>query len=258
MVQTKAFFEKMLADLKMQLQIANKELEASPKGNIVRVKRGYKYTFFQVYNEQNERVRKSITKDAVMINALARKAYLNTETKILEKDIKALTAFIQNFEEPIYENIIAALPERFQQYDLVKHDQRVWSSQPYRQSRYMPHRKNHTTSRGLKVRSKSELLIAEKLSEHGIPFRYEQILEIEGAEYAPDFTILRPDGKLIYWEHCGLTSDSRYMSHHWQKMQIYASAGITPWKNLIVTYDDENGFLNLAAVEAEIENKVMK
>ena len=41
-----------------------------------------------------------------MINALARKAYLNTEIKILEKDIKAMTVFhTGNFEEPIYENI---------------------------------------------------------------------------------------------------------------------------------------------------------
>ncbi len=258
MVQTKAFFEKMLADLQAQLQKANKELEASPPGNVVRVKRANKYTFFQVYNQENERVRKSITKDAAMINALARKAYLNTEIKILEKDIKATTVFIHNFEEPIYENIIAALPERFQQYDLAKRDQSAWSSQPYRQSTYMPQHKRHTTSRGLKVRSKSELLIAEKLSEHGIPFRYEQILEIGGAEYAPDFTILRPDGQLIYWEHCGLTSDTRYMSHHWQKMQAYSEAGILPWKNLIVTYDDEDGILDMAAVESEIKNKVMK
>ena len=124
----------MLADLQAQLQKANKELEASPPGNVVRVKRANKYTFFQVYNQENERVRKSITKDAAMINALARKAYLNTEIKILEKDIKAMTVFIHNFEEPIYENIIAALPERFQQYDLAKRDQSAWSSQPYRPS----------------------------------------------------------------------------------------------------------------------------
>ena len=48
-----------------------------------------------------------------------------------------------------------------------------------------PSSKRHTTSRGLKVRSKSELLIAEKLSEHGILFRYEQILEIGVAEKMP-------------------------------------------------------------------------
>ncbi len=121
----------------------------------------------------------------------------------------------------------------------------------------MPERKVHTTSRGLRVRSKSELLIAEKLYEHGIDFRYEQILTIDGIDYAPDFTIMRADGTMIYWEHCGLTANRGYMRKHWQKMQIYAEAGITPWKNLIVTYDDEEGLLDLRTVESEIANKVM-
>ena len=48
------------------------------------------------------------------------------------------------------------------------------------------------------------------------------------------------------------------MSHHWQKMQAYSEAGILPWKKLIVTYDDEDGILDMAAVESEIKNKVMK
>ena len=120
----------------------------------------------------------------------------------------------------------------------------------------MPQQKNHTTSHGLKVRSKSEMLIAEKLYEHGLPFRYEQILQIDGVDYAPDFTIRRCDGSIVYWEHCGLTGNSRYMNHHWRKMQIYVEAGITPWKNLIITYDDENGFLDLSVIESEIINKL--
>ena len=41
-------------------------------------------------------------------------------------------------------------------------------------------------------------------------------------------------------------------------MRIYAEAGIVPWKNLIITYDSEDGILDLEAVEAEIKNKVMK
>ena len=60
-----------------------------------------------------------------------------------------------------------------------------WGDGFYRQSDYMPEKKIHTTSKGLKVRSKSEVLIAEKLYEHNIEFRYEQILQIEQMEFAP-------------------------------------------------------------------------
>ena len=256
MVQSKAFFEKMLADLQTQLKNANINFEESPQGSIVRVKRGNKHTLFQVYNQKNKRVRKIITRDTAMINALARKAYLKAEISMLEKDIRALEVFIQAYEEPSYENVLSRLHERYRKYDMAKRDQDDWSSQQYHRSTYMPQQKNHTTSHGLKVRSKSEMLIAEKLYEHGLPFRYEQILQIDGVDYAPDFTIRHCDGSIVYWEHCGLTGNSRYMNHHWRKMQIYVEAGITPWKNLIITYDDENGFLDLSVIESEIINKL--
>ena len=255
MIQTKEILEKMLADLQNQLQKANNELAGSPTGSLVRVKRGKGYMIFRVYSEQGKRVRKVITQNEEMINALARKVYLKAEADILQRDIEAASAFLQIFEEPVFDNIIRHIPERFLQYKLTEDDTDSWATQPYRQSTYMPERKVHTTSRGLRVRSKSELLIAEKLYEHGIPFRYEQILTIDGIDYAPDFTLMRADGTLVYWEHCGLTSSRGYMRRHWQKMQVYAEAGITPWNNLIVTYDDENGLLDLRTVESEIINR---
>ena len=258
MTQIKEILERMLADLQNQLQKANNELAGSPTGSLVKVKRGKGYTIFRVYSDQGKRVRKVITQNEEMINALARKVYLKAEADILQRDIEAASAFLQIYEEPVFDNIIRHIPERFLHYKLTEDDPDSWATQPYRRSGYMPERKVHTTSRGLRVRSKSELLIAEKLYEHGIPFRYEQILTIDGIDYAPDFTARGSDGAAIYWEHCGLTSNRGYMRKHWQKMQIYAEAGITPWKNLIVTYDDENGLLDLRTVESEIINRIKK
>lgn len=47
MVQSKAFFEKMLADLQTQLKNANINFEESPQGSIVRVKRETNIPFFK-------------------------------------------------------------------------------------------------------------------------------------------------------------------------------------------------------------------
>lgn len=38
---------------------------------------------------------------------------------------------------------------------------------------------------------------------------------------------------------------------------MYERAGIVPWKNLIVTYDDETGNLDLRMIEAEIRNRLL-
>jgi len=125
------------------------------------------------------------------------------------------------------------------------------------QADYMPEGRTHITSRGLRVRSKSEVLIAEKLYEYGIDFRYEEVLKIGKYTFVPDFTVRRRDGKVFYWEHCGRTSDEEYMTRHRRKMELYEIAGIVPWDNLIVTYDDEEGNINIAAAEGEIKAKLL-
>ena len=67
-----------------------------------------------------------------------------------------------------------------------------------------------------------------------------------------------PNGQIIYWEHAGMMHIEEYRLRHKQKMEVYESAGIVPWKNLIVTYDDEAGNLDIRIVESEIKNKLLE
>lgn len=82
------------------------------------------------------------------------------------------------------------------------------------------------------------------------------MLYIAQYAFAPDFTILTRKGQ-IWWEHCGRVDDPNYMRKHNWKIHMYEKAGIVPWKNLIVTYDDENGNFDSQLVEAEIVNKIL-
>ena len=134
----------------------------------------------------------------------------------------------------------------------------AWEYAEYEKSTYMPEHLTQPTNKGENVRSKSESLIANKLFELAVPYRYEQVLHIGLEEFAPDFTVrCRRTGKTFYWEHFGLISNKKYMDKHWWKLQLYASVGIKPWDNLIVTYDDVNGSLNLPFVEAIIKSRLM-
>ena len=47
------------------------------------------------------------------------------------------------------------------------------------------------------------------------------------------------------------------MKHHKWKLSMYERAGIVPWKNLIVTYDDDFGNLNIARIESEITTRLL-
>ena len=95
------------------------------------------------------------------------------------------------------------------------------------------------------------------LYRHGISFRYEQIHETRKYELSADFTIRRADGKIFIWEHEGLITSRTYLEWQRRKAELYASLGFYPWDNLIVTYDTEDGCIDLRIIESEIKNKLI-
>ena len=70
------------------------------------------------------------------------------------------------------------------------------------------------------LRSKSEVIIANQLHEHEIPFLYEHPL------FAPDGTLRLPDftvtsrGRTFYWEHLGLLDQAQY-ANDWKRKKAW-------------------------------------
>lgn len=123
----------------------------------------------------------------------------------------------------------------------------------------------HRTERGDLVRSKSELVIADKLYARRVRYEYEQPLALpDGRVRYPDFTIADDArGKTFYWEHLGLLEDPGYRSRWERKRAEYRQAGILPWDEgggdqgiLIETHDDPRGGLDAAQI-ATIIGKVI-
>lgn len=78
-----------------------------------------------------------------------------------------------------------------------------WISAADSQNALAPENLKYATGSGIAVRSKSERTIADKLTEFGVPFRYEARLETGNSAMYPDFTILLSDGSKVIWEHFG-------------------------------------------------------
>ena len=246
---------KMLAELKEKQKNANNQLMKLPHGSISTVKRGNAICFFHMQCVEGRRVRKSINKNPEMIKALARKKYLHRELNLISDNIAVIEKAIHQYESCSTDDVLEKIPEAIRNY-CFDTDPAGWGKEPYEKSDHMPEKKLHTTSRGLKVRSKSEVLIAEKLYEHHVQFRYEQVLRLGEIRLVPDFTVLADDGRIIYWEHCGMTGSEEYMKRHKWKTELYEKADIVPWKNLIITYDDEYGNISMNIVESEIKCKI--
>ena len=114
------------------------------------------------------------------------------------------------------------------------------------------------SSEDVDMRSKSELVIAEKLREYGINFEYEQTLIMDGQKWHPDFFIIKDNGEFVIWEHIGRTFDDQYLEKQISKLIEYKRHGFVLWKNLIVTFDGENGSFDVNEVEFKIKNNLLK
>lgn len=139
-------------------------------------------------------------------------------------------------------------------FKIEKEDLHKWEIQPYDKYTGYPNQLLFKTPKGEYVRSKSEALIAMHLYYNKIPYRYECGLDIGGRIIYPDFTIRHPrTGKIIYWEHCGRMSDPKYVNDIAQKIKTFATMGICPFENLIMTYERDGYPLDIGWVEKIIE-----
>lgn len=109
---------------------------------------------------------------------------------------------------------------------------------------------NLRTKKGEFVRSKSELIIANKLYDAGLPYHYETLFMKDQFIAYPDFYILNPrTRKEFYWEHFGLMSRQDYLNDSLHKIEEYSKWGIIQGDNLIVTYESAEHQLNTDYVD---------
>ena len=80
----------------------------------------------------------------------------------------------------------------------------------------------HQASDGKMLRSKSELMIYQRLIDNNLNPLYEKKLTIKEVEKLPDFTIENEEsGEVYYWEHCGMLFDHEYKQRWVEKYQWY-------------------------------------
>ncbi|PKN68518.1 MAG: RNA helicase [Deltaproteobacteria bacterium HGW-Deltaproteobacteria-12] len=128
----------------------------------------------------------------------------------------------------------------------------------------------HQASDGKMLRSKSELLIYQRLIDKNLIPLYERKLVIKEVEKLPDFTIENEDtGEVYYWEHCGMLYDNEYKKRWEEKYQWYRKNNILPFEEgggetgtLIITEDKphkiEDGSIRGAISVKEIDIIISK
>ena len=188
--------------------------------------------------------------------------YLEKIVKAARAQHKILTSFLERYDS-------AALAAVWQKENDVRRTflkpvdlpdeeyARRWQAVAYEGLPFRDGAAEHYTKRQERVRSKSEVMIANALHDAGIPYRYEAPLQVGDRVVHPDFTILRTEDRAtLYWEHLGLTDDAEYRHNAILKIHAYEKHGIIPGDRLILTTESNKCPLNAAIVDLMIRHHI--
>lgn len=247
-----------------------KEHKGMPEGSLVcKVRKNNRVYFYQQYGELSEAQNRKKFKqryikkcERELLEKLKRKKIINESMLKLEENVLIIKKFLSSYHNYFPDCAVTNLPEEYKdikdKYYLEFHikDMKKWQKSHYEKNPKYPEGLIHKTTKGEFVRSKSEALIASQLHLNGIPYHYEEKLEIEDKSFYPDFTAMRlADGKIIYWEHFGLLNDEKYVSNIYEKIIVFSHNGIVLWDNLIITFDQPDGSINVSEIQALIQAK---
>jgi len=158
--------------LEKLLKKINDYLATAPKGCLKWQHRRQKIYYYQQYGEakqdESRRVwmRKYITNDNISLaKGLAQKQYYLTLKRVIEQRLKVLNYFLNNYQDKEIDDIYYEMcEERRSLIDSIELTMRErikqWQEQYYEGNMLFPERLRYETEQGERVRSKSEVIIA--------------------------------------------------------------------------------------------------
>ena len=235
-----------------------KKLKSFPNGRINVKHHKYGDYYYLVDSVSGERYLRK--EDSRLAYELIQKNYLDRVLNACKKEASALKRYLDNEPSVIAEDVYETLTEGRKKVvkPIVTTDEqfvREWLAIPFVPKEIEEGSSVFLTSRGERVRSKTEVIIAERLLVRGVPYKYECPIVVNGRVIHPDFTILRiRDRKIIYFEHCGKADDPEYADKRIvQRINDYSHAGIVLGDNLFLTFESSKTPFDVSVLDNLID-----
>ena len=252
-------------ELDNAIEIAEKMQKDLPEGKL-RINRNHGTMQYYLITDKNDTCGKYIKKkNNELIRRLAQRDYADKLQKMAtveRSEISKMIGLLESFKHSgntTAEMLFSSMnKERQKLIDpiLISDDEyaTLWEKAEYPTNKYNIEEKVYITKKGDKVRSKSEVMLADMYYDLGIPYRYEAEIELyNGKRVYPDFTLLSvKERKEIYHEHMGLLDDDEYRFHNLRKIEEYRKSGIFIGKNLLITYEAAGCPINIREFEKSI------
>ena len=248
---------------KRLLQIKNekeKALKKAPEGSLRICVRGKKAQYYHRNDPKDFNGIYIPKKDDALAQNLAQKDYDKKVLYAAERELNAITKYLMSYPAKNVEQIYQDLHRERQKLivPIMESEEEFvqkWEQVEFQGKGFYETNAEFHTAKGERVRSKSELIIADLLKKENIPYRYECPIYLNGlGRVHPDFTVLNvKERKEIYWEHLGMMDDPVYAEKAIKKIAAYEKNGIFPGENLILTYETRTSPIEQKVVALLIE-----
>ena len=224
-----------------------KNLKDAPEGTL-RISRSRGRTQYYLRKKPADKGGTYISKEKKELAVrLAQKDYDQKLSEAIHRELEAIDSFLHDLPAIEAEKVFLGLNEARRELVIpfIDSDEvfaRRWQDMPFRGKTVNDRTPGFMTDKGERVRSKSEMIIANLLARAGVPYRYECPLELRGVGTVyPDFTALNIRlRKVFYWEHQGMMGDEEYAGKAIRKTASYQENGIFPGDQLILTSETKN------------------
>ncbi len=250
----------MLSDLQEQLQ----GLSDCSVHNIRVEKHRNSYQYY-IRTDKNDTSGKYVPKAQItMAENIIKKEYLENMLKSVQSELKAIDFYLKKNNPgklvTNYEHLHKGRKRFINPFETDDEEFiQKWLSVQYNEKYFTDDSYEYYTDRNEKVRSKSELIIANMLNKYSIPYRYEYPIRVKGmGTVYPDFITLNVRRrKEIYWEHLGLIDNEDYRTMAIRKMESYEKTDIFLGDNLIVTLETAHQPLSTIELERKIHKYLL-
>ena len=202
--------------------------------------------------------------DLKQAEALAQIEYNNKLSRLLVDEITTLEKMRNSFPivDPFHGALdkICDLKKELIHVPYINDEEYAlqWINQNYDKLDFREGTQEFYSKKGIRVRSKTEIIIADLLDEYEIPYLYEKPVEFSnGTIVHPDFTILDINNRSeIYWEHFGMMDDLEYRNNAFAKIRQYESNGYYQGVNFIFTFETTKYPINSRSLQNMISSLI--
>ncbi len=233
-----------------------RDMSHAPKGTLRAVMIKGKPRYYHRISKQ-DRSGKYLGADKISIaRRLAQRDYLRQVMDLSEKILQAINGLLSVLAvcspEDCYDRLsearkILVAPIAVSDEEYAK----CWQDEPYSGKPFYPGDPEYYSLKGERMRSKSEMIIANLLYSLGIPYKYECPLVLDnGSIVHPDFTILKISTREVFiLEHLGMMGVSEYACSNISRLNALIDSGFIPGVNLILTFESDTCPINTKSVE---------